>query len=136
MAKPPAEVFPDQMRFTPTRVGESFLHGLQPVDLSFQGSPPPAWGKHPHSVKFVAGSNTGFTPTRVGKASSACRCTTGYRHPGFTPTRVGKATPQTSLALDGFYVGSPPPAWGKQTCGRADSSLLARGSPPPAWGKR
>ena len=124
-------------RFTPTRVGKACSESwpcLPPsvhphprgeskdngaAVTSFDGSPPPAWGK-----QLKAGSQAAqkrFTPTRVGKAAPPpcvhCR-TSVHPNPRGESRRV---TPAPRLD-----VGSPPPAWGKLPDGY-------RGCPAPGF---
>ncbi len=77
------------------------------------GSPPQAWGRlgHRHAAWF----DSRFTPTGVGTASAARRCT-------WTPTVHPHRRGDGPTALFGHdpFPGSPPQAWGRRGDHRRD----------------
>ncbi len=110
--------------FTPTRVGKAgsarspqrrepvhpHPRGESVADRAIAaeeiGSPPPAWGK---LMGVNDTESTGFTPTRVGKATSTARSTawtTVHPHPRGESPKTRRASSSV--------IGSPPPAWGKR----------------------
>ena len=111
-------------RFTPTRVGKTtaarqpatgpavhpHTRGEDASKVTFgigaSGSPPHAWGRHPHLLDTVPDHR--FTPTRVGKTSpsrAASRSRTVHPH-----TRGEDAA---SRGRGRYPRGSPPHAWGR-----------------------
>jgi len=111
-------------RFTPTGVGKSpdgwllgiltevHPHGrgekriLDALHQIGRGSPPRAWGKGDRLRG--PGGHVGFTPTGVGKRSSALARTIGSMvHPH------GRGEKAATTAHTGHPPGSPPRAWGK-----------------------
>ena len=123
----------EQVRFTPTRVGNTQWGGN--TIQSVTGSPPHAWGirvgvvlndaplpVHPHTRGEYGGvirperHFIGSPPHAWGIRRDSDRLPGRLR---FTPTRVGNTSKRAILALP--HPGSPPHAWGIQINGRGRS---------------
>ena len=94
------------IRFTPTRVGNTFLSGCCP--LFFSGSPPRVWG--------ILGAGSfyrvlpRFTPTRVGNTSAGRQL---FTHNPVHPHACGEYKKIIFVLI--ILSGSPPRVWGIQT---------------------
>ena len=133
-------------RFTPTCVGKTFAsnralshsrvhphvcgENMAIYRRAFKdaGSPPRVWGKPKPAV--TANSRNGFTPTCVGKTTSAQQAIARREvHPHVCGENFEARVCEPLLA------GSPPRVWGKRG-GGGGRRKWRRGSPPRVWGKR
>ena len=152
-------------RFTPTRVGKTFLSYFFPVFLLVHphacgengvarfrfafgsGSPPRVWGKR--RLQYCKPTQMRFTPTRVGKTLALDDNLAAFR---FTPTRVGKTGRPDASSLscpvhphacgENATTCAPSmpttrftPTRVGKTCHGLVLGLLQGGSPPRVWGK-